>query len=104
MRDEILNYIRDEYSFGSSNHSSACMFPGAECSCFNKKINHDTDLWSEGYIDSFSLASLVLFLEVRYEFIVPQKLITQDNFRSVDSIIKMIDNGYARSESKDDPV
>ena len=80
------------------------MFPGEECSCFNKKINHDTDLWKEGYMDSFSLASLILFLEVRYDFIVPQGLITPKNFKSVDSIIKMIENGYARGESKDNPV
>ena len=90
MKDKILQYIKDK--FGSkTNHYSYCNFPEAECSCKNiDNIDENTGLISGGYIDSFSMVVVLVWLERTFKIKIPEKLATADNFDTVSKIVKLI--------------
>jgi acyl carrier protein len=57
-----------------------------------KKIPSDaTDLFEAEIIDSLELMELLLHLEERHGIAVAQELMTADNFRSVDAIVRTLD-------------
>ncbi len=58
----ILEYIK-------RNHNSSCMFPECDCTC---KINFDTDLISSGFLDSFSVVALRVFIETNFSVVMPE--------------------------------
>ena len=51
------------------------------------EINADTPLFSDGYIDSFTMTSLIAFLEEETGIEIEQSAVTMDNFDSVARIM-----------------
>lgn len=78
MKDLILNYVIKEY-----------MEDGDE------KITYDTPLISSGYVDSFSMVSLLVFLENKFKIKIPPNKATPEAFDSVNSIVDLV-NQYLK--------
>ena len=97
MKEQILAYIIKE--FGSSipvqqriKHYSYCKFPEMECTCQDlNEISYDTQLINGGYIDSFSMAGVVVFLEQTFNVKFPDFEITPTNFNSVDRMVSLVE-------------
>lgn len=90
MREEILQYIKEQFSNKEfTTHYSYCKFPEENCTCNNlNDIDYDTSLIRGGYIDSFSMLAVLIFIEQKFNINVPEREATPDNF---DTINKMID-------------
>jgi acyl carrier protein len=73
IKDIILNYVKKEY------------FEDDE-----KEITYDTPLISSGYIDSFSLVSLLVFIENKFNIKIPANKATAEAFDSVNNITNLI--------------
>jgi acyl carrier protein len=71
MKDIILKYVIEEFGNKDLN-----------------KITYDTSLISEGYIDSFSMISILMFLQNTFNIKISNKDAIPSNF---DSVIKMTD-------------
>jgi acyl carrier protein len=101
MKDEILKYIIDK--FGSStpkerrtHHYSYCSFPEDACVCKDlNDISYDTPLISGGYIDSFSMVAVLVFLERTFGVDIPDKDATPTNFNTVNDMALLV-NKYKK--------
>ena len=78
MKDLVLNYVIKEY-----------MEDGDE------KITYDTPLISSGYVDSFSMVSLLVFLENKFKIKIPPDKATPEAFDSVNCIVELV-NQYLK--------
>ena len=78
MKDLILNYIIKEYLEDE-----------------DVDITYDTPLISSGYIDSFSMVSLLVFLENKFQIKIPPSKATPEVFDSVDKIIAIVNQYIA---------
>jgi acyl carrier protein len=93
MKDIILKYVTDKFGEKSSEqkntHFSYCRFPEEKCICKRlKEIDYDTSLITGGYIDSFSLISIIVYLQKTFNVKIPEKESTVNN---LDTINKMAD-------------
>jgi acyl carrier protein len=73
MKDLVLNYVIKEY-----------MEDGDE------EITYDTPLISSGYVDSFSMVSLLVFLENKFKIKIPAEKATPEAFDNVNSIVDLV--------------
>jgi len=73
IKDLVLNYVIKEYIDEEE-----------------EKISYDTPLISSGYIDSFSMVSLLVFLENKFKIKIPPSKATPDAFDSVNKIVFLI--------------
>ncbi|MCU0473424.1 MAG: acyl carrier protein [Bacteroidales bacterium] len=73
MKDLILNYVIKEYLEDE-----------------DKEITYDTPLISSGYIDSFSMVSLLVFLEKRFQIKIPPSKASPEAFDSVNKIVELV--------------
>ncbi|MFO7574716.1 MAG: acyl carrier protein [Bacteroidales bacterium] len=73
MKDLVLNYVIKEY-----------MEDGDE------EITYDTPLISSGYVDSFSMVSLLVFLENKFDIKIPPDKATPEAFDNVNSIVALV--------------
>lgn len=55
------------------------------------KIDFDTPLISSGYVDSFSMVSLLVFLENKFRIKIPSAKATPEAFDSVNRIADLIE-------------
>lgn len=78
MKELILNYVIKEYLEEED----------AEITC-------DTPLISNGYVDSFSMVSLLVFLEHKFEIKIPSSKATPEAFDSVNRIVALV-NQYIK--------
>jgi acyl carrier protein len=78
MKDLILNYVIKEFIDEEE-----------------KKITYDTPLISSGYVDSFSMVSLLVFLENKFKIKIPPSKATPAAFDSVNNIIELV-NQYIK--------
>jgi acyl carrier protein len=53
-------------------------------------ITNDTPLISSGYVDSFSMVSLLVFLENKFKIKIPPSKATPEAFDSVNSIVALV--------------
>jgi acyl carrier protein len=96
MKDIILKYIiqqfgEDKSKESRSYHYSYCMFPEEECTCKDlMKITYDTSLISGGYIDSFSMVVILIFLEKTFNVKIPEKEITPNNFDTINKMVELV--------------
>jgi len=96
MKDIILKYIiqqfgEDKSKESRSHHYSYCMFPEEECTCkYLNEITYDTSLISSGYIDSFSMVVVLIFLEKTFNVKIPDKEATPSNFDTVDKMVELV--------------
>ena len=78
MKDLVLNYVIKEYLDEE-----------------DEKISYDTPLISGGYIDSFSMVSLLVFLENKFKIKIPPSKATPAAFDSVNKIVALV-NQYLK--------
>lgn len=55
-------------------------------------LTYDTPLISSGYVDSFSMVSLLIFLENKFRIKIPPGKATPDAFDSVNKIVKLVES------------
>ena len=53
-------------------------------------ITDDTPLISSGYVDSFSMVSLLVFLENKFKIKIPPSKATPEAFDSVNNIVALV--------------
>jgi acyl carrier protein len=53
-------------------------------------ITNDTPLISSGYVDSFSMVSLLVFLENKFKIKIPPSKATPEAFDSVNNIVALV--------------
>ena len=56
----------------------------------DEDINYDTHLISSGYVDSFSMVSLLVFLENKFKIKIPPGKATPEAFDSVNKIVSLV--------------
>jgi acyl carrier protein len=86
MKDIILKYINDKFgeNKGKGLHFSYCLFPAEKCTCkYVNKIEYDTPLISEGYIDSFSMVMVLIFLQKTFNIKISDKDAIPENFNTI---------------------
>ena len=55
-----------------------------------EEITYDTPLISSGYVDSFSMVSLLVFLENKFKIKIPPSKATPEAFDSVNKIVDLV--------------
>lgn len=55
------------------------------------KVTEDTLLFSDGFIDSFTMTSLIAFIEDETGITIEQSAVTLENFDSVSRIMAFVD-------------
>ena len=75
IRDAILEYIKDEYVEEDDD---------------DVELDYDTPLISGGIVDSFSMISLKVFLEKKYNIQIPDTKATPEMFDSVNKIAAVV--------------
>jgi acyl carrier protein len=70
----IIDYVKHEYLDEDST----------------QEVNENTKLISSGIVDSFSMVSLKMFLEKKFQVKIPDDKATPDAFDSVNNIIKLL--------------
>lgn len=53
-------------------------------------ITYDSPLISSGYVDSFSMVSLLVFLENKFKIKIPPEKATPEAFDSVNKIVELV--------------
>ncbi len=76
MKDLVLNYVINEYQEDEDD-----------------EITYDTPLISSGFVDSFSMVSLKMFIEKKFNISIPDEEATPEAFDSVNKIVDLV-NGY----------
>ena len=56
----------------------------------DREITENTPLISSGLVDSFSMVSLLRFLEKKYEIHIPDSAATPEAFDTVDRIVALV--------------
>lgn len=82
MEDVILDYIRKEYLDEDDD----------------LELDADTPLISGGIVDSFSMVSLLRFLEKKYGVRIPDEAATVDAFDTVKGIVDVV-NAHRKAAS-----
>jgi acyl carrier protein len=74
LKDAILEYVKNEYLEEGDD----------------QVINYDTPLISGGIVDSFSMISLKVFLETKFNIQIPDAKASPEAFDSVNNIVKLL--------------
>lgn len=74
IKKMIIDYVSKEYLDEDSD----------------QEINENTKLISGGIVDSFSMVSLKLFLEKKFQIQIPDQKATPEAFDSVNNIIALV--------------
>jgi acyl carrier protein len=78
MKEDVLKYIIKEYMED-----------------VDEEINYDTPLISSGHVDSFSMVSLLVYIENKFKIKIPPSKATPEAFDSVNKIVNLI-NQYLK--------
>jgi len=73
MKDLVLKYVIKEYMEDEE-----------------AEVTNDTPLISSGYVDSFSMVSLLVFLERKFSIKIPPSKATPEAFDSVNKIVALV--------------
>lgn len=94
MKEIILAHIKEKFEeidTPRSAHFSYCQFPEEKCSCKRyTEITEDTPLISGGFIDSFSMTGVLVFLEKTFKIKIPDYDATPQNFNTVNSMTDLV--------------
>jgi acyl carrier protein len=74
VKDVVLEYVIEEYVEDDDD----------------QEVTYDTPLISGGIVDSFSMVSLKVFLETRYNIQIPDAKATPEAFDSVEKIVVLL--------------
>ena len=75
LKDLVLEYVINEYQEDEDD-----------------EITYDTPLISGGFVDSFSMVSLKVFLEKKFDISIPDEKATPEAFDSVDKIVSLVES------------
>jgi acyl carrier protein len=78
IKELIFNYVKTEYFEDE-----------------DEELTYDTPLISGGFVDSFSMVSLLVFLENKFKIKIPSSKATPEAFDSVNKITDLV-NQYLR--------
>lgn len=73
MKEMILKYVIKEYVDDE-----------------DVEVTYDTPLISSGFVDSFSMVSLLVFLENKFKIKIPPSKATPEAFDSVNNIVTLV--------------
>ena len=73
LKEIVLQYVIEEYLEDDDD-----------------EITYDTPLISGGYVDSFSMVSLLVFLENKFKIKIPEDEATPEAFDTVNSIVELV--------------
>ena len=73
IKDIVLEYVVREYIEDQDD-----------------EITYDTPLISGGYVDSFSMVSLLVFLQNKFKIKIPPARATPEAFDSVNRIVELV--------------
>ena len=96
MKDLILEHIIEQFGDDTPKderikHYSYCSAPFEDCTCRDlQEINYDTGLITGGYMDSFSMVSVLVFLEKTFNVKIPEKEATPSNFDTVNKMAELV--------------
>lgn len=94
IKEIILTYIIEEFSDNNEvrrKHYSYCLFPSEECICKkSSEIKYDTRLIEGGFLTSFSIMSIVVFLENKFNIKIPEKELFPGNFNIIDDMVELV--------------
>jgi acyl carrier protein len=95
MKDVILQYVIKQFGEDTKerkSHFSYCMFPEEACSCrFLSDVTYDTPLISGGYIDSFAMVTVLVFLEKTFKVKIPDMDGKPANFDTVNKMVELVE-------------
>jgi acyl carrier protein len=74
IKDTVLQYVKNEYLESDDD----------------REITYDTPLISGGIVDSFSMVSLKVFLETKYNIQIPDAKASPETFDSVNNIVNLL--------------
>jgi acyl carrier protein len=74
VKDVVLEYVKGEYLEEGDD----------------RELTFDTPLISGGIVDSFSMVSLKVFLETKYNISIPDAKATPEAFDSVNNIVALL--------------
>jgi len=74
LKETILEYVKNEYLEEGDD----------------REVSYDTPLISGGIVDSFSMVSLKVFLETRYNIQIPDAKASPEAFDSVNNIVILL--------------
>ncbi len=75
VKDAVLEYVIEEYVDEDDD---------------DMEVTFDTPLITGGIVDSFSMVSLKVFLETKYNLQIPDAKATPDAFDSVNNIVELL--------------
>jgi len=75
LKDTVLEYVINEYQEDDDD-----------------VITYDTPLISGGFVDSFSMVSLKVFLEKKFDISIPDDQATPEAFDTVDKIVSLVES------------
>jgi acyl carrier protein len=91
MEEKILQYLFKLFGEESSAHYSYCKAPFEDCCCKRlPDIGLDTPLISGGYIDSFSMVAVLMFLEKEFSIKISDADGVPSNFDTVNSMVELV--------------
>jgi acyl carrier protein len=96
MKDIILKYIINEFGDNTPKeqrikHYSYCLFPENVCTCEDlNEIDYNTSLITGGYIDSFSMVSVLVFLQDTFKIRISDSDATPENFNTVGKMVELV--------------
>jgi len=73
MKDAILSYVKKQYLDDE-----------------DLVIDYDTHLISSGYVDSFSMVSLLVYIENKFKIKIPPGKATPEAFDTVNNIVALV--------------
>ena len=74
LKDEILDYVKNEYLEEGDD----------------REVDYNTPLISGGIVDSFSMVSLKVFLETKFNIQIPDAKASPEAFDSVNNIVVLL--------------
>jgi acyl carrier protein len=74
IKDTVLQYVKNEYLETDDD----------------REITYDTPLISGGIVDSFSMVSLKVFLETKFNIQIPDAKASPEAFDSVNNIVNLL--------------
>jgi len=74
VKDAVLEYVKKEYLEDGDD----------------REVTYDTPLITGGIVDSFSMVSLKVFLETKYNITIPDAKASPDAFDSVNNIVELL--------------
>ncbi len=74
IKDTVLEYVKNEYLETDDD----------------REITYDTPLISGGIVDSFSMVSLKVFLETKFNIQIPDAKASPEAFDSVNNIVNLL--------------